>query len=240
MSFFRTHRHLLLVVVGFAGIGASAITVATAGADDDRADNVDEAFDKLVCAPSPLICSSEGLTQIEIRVNGNQVDSDHIVMVVANARANASQLGLSVPDDTIVRSAIADIVFRLMVLEAAPRYGVAVSTDVAITEIAKNNAVLADSTTATVVTAPGFDIESMIRSSMTPESVEAYRKGMVISIFLRDVVEPFDQKDTLNARRLWMRQALNTQTVRVNGFPLEVSELPDVLATPLINVSPRP
>lgn len=219
------------------GAAAFALGGRFVGAEDETSDTVDEAFTKLVCAPSPVICSTDDLESIKVRVEDTVADPEHLVNVVLNGRANVAATGQKVSDEVIIRSAIADVVYRLAILHEASSGNLDVSTEEAIAEIESNNATLTDPSAGTLVPAPGFDLESMVRSSLEPEAVEAYRTGMIITRFIDEYVTPLGPDDPLEARRLWMADMTNKLEIHIDGYDVAIDDLPEILATPLF---PRP
>ena len=232
-------RRLIFVTGATIIIGATAFAVGGrfVGAENGTSGTVDEAFMKLVCAPSPGVCSTEDLKNIRIRVEGDEADPAHLVNVVLNGRANVVATGQKIADEVIIRSAIADVVYRLAILHEAATLNLDVSTEDAIAEIEANNASLTDPSAGTLVPAPGFDVESMVRSSLEPEAVEAYRTGMIITRFIDEYVTPLGPDDPLEARRLWMADMTNKLEIQIDGYDVAIDELPEILATPLF---PRP
>lgn len=215
------------------GVLAIAIGNRFVGADDGTSDTVDEAFAKLVCAPSPVICSTDDLRSITIRVDDTVANPDHLVNLVFNGRANVAATGRKVSDEVIIRAAIADVVYRLAILHEASTKDFVVTTEEAIAEIEANNALLSDPSAGTLVPALGFDLESMMQSSLEPDAVETYRTGMVISRFVDEYVTPLAPNAPLEARRLWMVDVIDELAISIEGYDVAIDDLPTILATPL-------
>lgn len=225
MNIRRKKVIFIMSAVIFLCIGGStfALTRTSSG--------VDEYFDQVVCTSVPKICDTTKFSNSEVIVNGVNVNDDHIANLIENSRAINLQNGGVRTDDEVVGMAIADSVYRMIVLDEAAKQGLDVSTEIAKAQY-QGDIQLLQGQSPEQLKEFGVDISQLNIGEISDESVEVYRKFLLISEFemkfvLVDKEGQIDQAPLQRSK--WLSLVMSKYSIELQNFPFQVADLPKYL-----------
>ena len=225
MNIRRKKVIFIICAVIFLCIGGStfALTRTKSG--------VDEYFDQVVCTSMPKICDTTKFSNSEVIVNGVKVNQDHIANLIENSRAINLQNGGVRTDDEDVGMAIADSVYRMIVLDEAEKVGIDISTEVAKEKYLEDMQLLKGQSPEQLKEL-GVDISQFDIGEISDESVEVYRKFLLISEFemkfvLVDKEGQIDQAPLQRSK--WLSLVMSKYSIELQNFPFQVADLPKYL-----------